>query len=146
MCVLAGMRGWGVCCVCWLFYSRETFWMRTTNHKMKALSLISAIYHEDFCFLTHHTNSYLVAKPLIIHHKKAYLWVCFLHKILTYYLFSHHIFYEKYQTGAIRYFKMTDQKWYINICIYCGMLPIRGIRCILQGGNNIYNLIHSFIF
>lgn len=32
-------------CAWCLFYCSETFWVRTTAHKTKALSLISAIHH-----------------------------------------------------------------------------------------------------
>lgn len=36
--------GWAeVSSVCWLFYSSETFWVRTTNHKMESTQL-------NFCY------------------------------------------------------------------------------------------------
>ena len=70
-----GERGGGLLnCACWLFYSSETFWVRTTNHKTKALSLISAIHHKFFfCLLTCHTSSYLAVNALIVHHKTGLL-------------------------------------------------------------------------
>lgn len=73
---------WGLLkCACWLFYSSETFWLRTTNHKTRALSLISAIHHKKYCILTHHTGSNLSARPLIGQHKPSLQTCCSLNKM-----------------------------------------------------------------
>lgn len=61
-------------CACWLFYSVETFRVRTTNRKTEALSLISAIHHEkNLCFLTRRTSSFLAVASLIARHKEPLL-------------------------------------------------------------------------
>lgn len=55
-----GVGGWRglLNCACWLFYSSETFWVRTTNHKTEALTLISAIHH--YIFLLSHSPHWLI--------------------------------------------------------------------------------------
>lgn len=83
---LMGWRGSRPNCACLRFCSGETFWARITNHKTKALCLISAIHHGNFCFLTQHINSYFAASALITRRIEPRWQLSYLHTLVAHFL------------------------------------------------------------